>query len=61
MIYMTPTKQQAYEVYYLDESGNKRCFCTYAKDTLTCQLSAAELLQPGYRIIRIMPVPDFDW
>lgn len=52
---------QAYEVYYLDNNGSKRCFCTYAKDTLTAQHSAAELLQPGFRIVRIMPVPDFDW
>ncbi len=58
---MRPATLQAYEVYYLDHEGKKRCFCTYAKDTLTAQHSAAELLQPGYRIIRIMPVPDFDW
>ena len=58
---MKPATQQAYEVYYLDLDGNKRCFCTYSKNTLTCQLAAAELLQRGYRITRIMPVPDFDW
>ena len=58
---MRPATLQAYEVYYLDHEGTKRCFCTYAKDTLTCQHSATELLQPGFRIIRIMPVPDFDW
>jgi len=55
------SKLQAYEVYYLDESGDKRCWCTYATDTLTAQQGAAELLQPGFRIVRIMPVPDFEW
>lgn len=51
----------AYEVHYTNRDGEPRTYCTYAQDAYTAKISAEELIQPGFKITRITPVPDFDW
>lgn len=58
---MPPAKLQAYDVHYQDHEGVMRVWVTYGRDSFEVKCSAAEMLQPGYKIKRIMPVPDFEW
>ena len=58
---MNTAKLQAYDVHYQDHAGNLRVWVTYGRDSFDVKCSAEELLQPGYKIKRIMPVPDFEW
>lgn len=51
----------AYECHYLDSRGNRRIWCTYGRDAYHVRTSAEELLQPGFKITRILPVSNFDW
>ena len=50
-----------YEVHYLDKEGNRRIFATYGTDALSVANSAAELLQPGFRIIKVRKEDNFEW
>ena len=50
-----------YEVTYLDKDGNSRTYATYGTDALAVTNSAAELLQPGFRIIKVRKADNFDW
>jgi hypothetical protein len=58
---MKPAKLQAYDVHYTDHAGNLRVWVTYGRDSFHVKCSAVECLSPGYRITKILPVPDFDW
>ena len=50
-----------YEVAYLDREGKRHTFETYGTDALAVTNSAAELLQPGFRVIKVRKSDDFDW
>jgi len=54
-------KFQNYDVHYQDREGNERVWVTYGRNSFDVKCSAEELLQPGYKIRRIIPSPDFDW
>ena len=50
-----------YEVTYLDKEGTKRTYATYGTDAYAVTNSAAELLQPGFRIVKVRKADNFDW
>ena len=50
-----------YEVTYLDREGKRRTYATYGTDALAVTNSASELLQPGYRVIKVRKSDGFDW
>ena len=50
-----------YEVTYLDKEGNSRTYATYGTDAYAVTNAAAELLQPGFRIVKVRKADDFEW
>ena len=52
----------AYDIHYFDRKGNKRIFCTYARDVLHARRTTEELVGKDLaRISGIVPVDSFDW
>ena len=50
-----------YEVTYLDREGQRRVYETYGTDALAVTNAAAELLQSGFRVIKVRKSDDFAW